>query len=99
MKQFALLIEFSTWEPCAPVLRREELAEHPQIRENELLVEDEHPHAGRLRQPRPAARFDRTPAAIRRPAPDCGEHTDEILREAGFSEAEIAELRDCGAAG
>lgn len=84
--------------PCAPVLRREELADHPQIRENELLVESEHPHVGRLRQPRPAARFDRTPAAIQRPAPLLGEHTDEVLAELGYAPTEIAALRATGAA-
>jgi crotonobetainyl-CoA:carnitine CoA-transferase CaiB-like acyl-CoA transferase len=84
--------------PCAPILRREDLADHPQIRENDLLVESEHPHAGRLREPRPAARFDRTPADIRRPAPLLGEHTDEVLAEAGYSLGEIAALRDAGAA-
>jgi crotonobetainyl-CoA:carnitine CoA-transferase CaiB-like acyl-CoA transferase len=84
--------------PCAPVLRREELPLHPQIRENELLVESEHPLAGRMREPRPAARFDRTPARIRRPAPALGEHTDELLAEVGYSAEEIAALRESGAA-
>jgi crotonobetainyl-CoA:carnitine CoA-transferase CaiB-like acyl-CoA transferase len=43
--------------PCAPVVTRDELAAHPQIVANELIVESVHPHAGRMRQPRPAARF------------------------------------------
>ena len=46
-----------------------------------------------MRQTRPAARFDRTPAEIRRPAPTLGQHTDEVLAEAGLSSDQIAELR------
>ena len=83
--------------PCAPVLSRREVLDHPQVRANELLVESEHPQAGPMRQPRPAARFDATPAEIRRPAPRLGEHTDEVLLEAGFADDEIARLRDAGA--
>jgi len=78
--------------PCAPVLRRTALAEHPQICASETLVESVHPHAGRMREPRPAARFERTPAGIRRPAPALGEHTDELLAEIGCDAAEIAAL-------
>ena len=49
-------------------------------------------------QPAPAPRFDRTPAAHPRPAPEVGEHTSQVLLEAGFSEAEIAALVAAGAA-
>ncbi len=85
--------------PCAPVLRREELADFPQIVENQLLDDTPHPHAGPMRQPRPAALFDRTPAAIRRPAPQLGEHTDEILAEHGYEPDEVARLREQSVAG
>jgi alpha-methylacyl-CoA racemase len=48
-------------------------------------------------QPAPAPRFDRTPAAAPRPAPRTGEHTQDILLDAGFSADEIAALRAAGA--
>jgi crotonobetainyl-CoA:carnitine CoA-transferase CaiB-like acyl-CoA transferase len=82
--------------PCAPVLTREELPHHPQIVENELVVESTHPIAGRMRQARPAARFGATPSALRRPAPGLGEHGDELLAEAGYAAGEIRALRESG---
>ena len=50
-----------------------------------------------MRQARPPEIFERTPSSIRRVAPLLGEHTDEVLGEAGFSTDEIAELRAGGA--
>ena len=78
--------------PCAPVLTRNEVIRHPHVREMEIVVETEHPTAGRLRQTRPAARFSRTPPSIRYGAPGLGEHTQQILADLGYSAAEIAEL-------
>src|ERR1700730_10824629 len=65
--------------PCGPVLTRSEVIRHPHVREMGIVAETEHPAAGRLRQARAAARFSRTPAEIRRGAPQLGEHTEEIL--------------------
>ena len=85
--------------PCAPVLTRGDLIRHPQVLENGIVVEADHPRAGRLRQARPAARFSSTPATIRRAAPALSEHTDEILAELGYPDSDIAELRAEGAIG
>jgi crotonobetainyl-CoA:carnitine CoA-transferase CaiB-like acyl-CoA transferase len=69
------------------------------VRENAILVEERSP--GRRAHAPAAARraARRTPSAISRPAPTLGQHSDEVLREAGFSAAEIAALREAGALG
>ncbi len=85
--------------PCAPVLTRTATLTDPQIRASGIVVETEHPAAGRIRQARPAARFSATPQALRTGAPALGEHTDTVLRDAGFEAAEIAGLRREGAFG
>ena len=84
--------------PCAPVLTRREMIRHPQIRANALIVETDHPEAGRLRHPRSPARFSVTDPEHRRGAPALGGHTREILREHGFDDGEIAALEANGAA-
>ncbi len=80
--------------PCAPVMTRNELLEHPQILASDVVVETDHPEAGRLRQARAAARFSETPTSIRHGAPQLGAHTDDVLAEAGMSAPEIAALRE-----
>ena len=76
--------------PCAPVLERHEVFDHEQIKLNEMVAEYDHPVAGRIRQPRPAARFDKTPAKMQRHAPTLGEHTAELLAELGLDAEALA---------
>ena len=85
--------------PCAPALKRSEVYNHPQVKEMGSIVTYEHHAAGTLRQARHAARFERTPAAIRMGAPLLGEHNDEVLGELGFSGDEIASLKADGIVG
>jgi crotonobetainyl-CoA:carnitine CoA-transferase CaiB-like acyl-CoA transferase len=58
----------------------------------------DHPTEGRLRMPSFPVNFGSTPATTTRPAPRLGEHTEEILREAGLDAATIAALGAAGAA-
>ena len=78
--------------PSAPVLRRNEVIANEQVLARELIVEFDHPDIGWVRQPVPAARFDRTPARIQGPAPRIGEHSAAILADLGLEPAEIERL-------
>jgi crotonobetainyl-CoA:carnitine CoA-transferase CaiB-like acyl-CoA transferase len=78
--------------PSAPVLRRNEVIANEQVLARELITELHHPDIGLIRQPVPAARFDRTPARIQGPAPRIGEHSAAILAELGLEAAEIERL-------
>jgi crotonobetainyl-CoA:carnitine CoA-transferase CaiB-like acyl-CoA transferase len=79
--------------PCAPALTRGEVLHHPQVVANEIIIEHAHHAAGLLRQTRAPARFEGTPAEMRRGAPLLGEHSVEVLREIGWDEALIETLR------
>ena len=85
--------------PCAPVLTRSDMIRHPQIVENAIVIEYEHQRAGRLRQARPAARFSATPVERFAGAPVLGSDSAQVLAEAGYGDAEIAELAAAGVIG
>jgi alpha-methylacyl-CoA racemase len=76
----------------APVLTFEEATRHAHARERSAFVD-----VAGVVQPAPAPRFDRTPADAPRAAPTIGEHTEEVLAEAGFDADARAALRAAGA--
>ncbi len=79
--------------PCGPVHNYETLLTDPEIVENESFQVYDHPTAGRVRTVTPGPRFSETPAKMWRVPPKLGEHTDEILREAGIERSQVEELR------
>lgn len=78
----------------APVLSMQEAPQHPHNRQRGTFVEIDG-----VVQPAPAPRFSRTPSAIQRPPAQPGEHTEEALKDWGFSATEVEQLRGCGAIG
>jgi crotonobetainyl-CoA:carnitine CoA-transferase CaiB-like acyl-CoA transferase len=83
---------------CAPLLTYPELVDSPHVQQRQMVVELVHPLAGRARVAGVPIRLSRTPGCVRRPAPLPGEHTREVLGEAGYTESEISELLRSGAA-
>lgn len=79
--------------PFAKINPRDEVIHDSQVQAMGALLEFEHPIAGPMRQARPPARFAETPAEIFRCSPELGEHTREVLAEAGYSADEITDLR------
>ncbi|AOB32917.1 acetyl-CoA acetyltransferase [Bordetella sp. H567] len=83
--------------PASRLYGIEDLVADPHLRATGFVRTVEHPTEGRLRTPAPLGRFDGTPTALRRPAPRLGEHSIEVLREAGYAEPAIQALLDAQA--
>ena len=78
--------------PCAPILRRGEIIHNEQVIARDIIAEFDQPKVGRVRQPKPAARFEINEAAIRGPAPRVGEHSRDVLRELGYDDGAIDKM-------
>jgi crotonobetainyl-CoA:carnitine CoA-transferase CaiB-like acyl-CoA transferase len=79
--------------PSGPILNIKEVFENEQVKHLGLAQPVRHRTQGEMKVQAPPATLSRTPGAIRRAAPEHGEHTDEILKELGYSAEDIAALR------
>jgi crotonobetainyl-CoA:carnitine CoA-transferase CaiB-like acyl-CoA transferase len=82
---------------CGPVYGYADLVEDEQIRHNGTFVEYEHPTEGQVKTPGFPIRFSKTPSTVDRGAPVVGQHSRDVLREAGYDEAAIDALLNKGA--
>jgi crotonobetainyl-CoA:carnitine CoA-transferase CaiB-like acyl-CoA transferase len=83
--------------PAGPVLDVAEMHGDRQALARQMIVQTTHPTAGRVKAIGLPVKFSDTPGGVRRPAPLFGQHTREVLRDHGFSEAEVDRLSAQGA--
>ncbi len=79
--------------PAGPINDMATVYADPHVQAREMVVELEHPTAGRVKNIGIPVKLSETPGAIRRPAPTLGQHTDEVLGELGLVPDEIVALR------
>lgn len=88
------LLAVDIW--CGEVKQHLEVVDDPQVRHRGIVTSYQHATAGEVKVIGPAVQMSVTPPAIERPAPIIGQHSEEILREFGIAEADIASLRERG---
>jgi formyl-CoA transferase len=82
--------------PCGPILSMKELAEDRSLRDSGTIVEVDHPRRGKYLTVGNPIKLSDSPTEVTR-SPLLGEHTDEVLRQLGYAETDVARLRAAGA--
>jgi CoA:oxalate CoA-transferase len=82
--------------PCGPVNSVAEVFQDPQILAQQMVIDVDHPGHGIVRMLGFPIKLSETPCRVRRPAPGLGEHSDEVLAELDYSEADRAAWRRDG---
>ena len=81
----------------APVLNFDEVFSDPHVLHRRMVIEVDHPKLGKVKQVGIGVKFSETPGEIRNTAPLPGQHTEEVLRDLGYSQDDIDRLREIGA--
>ena len=76
-----------------PLYECNEVASDPQVIANDYIIEADHPTMGKVKLVNFPIQFSKTPAQPRSAAPECGQHTEEVLLENGYTWEQIAELK------
>ena len=77
---------------CGPIYKMNEVFADPQVKHLHMAAPVHHPVLGDIELVNQPIELSRTPSEIRTATPECGEHTDEVMRELGYSDGEIADL-------
>jgi crotonobetainyl-CoA:carnitine CoA-transferase CaiB-like acyl-CoA transferase len=108
LQQVFLTKAYEEWEelllkhgiPVGAINTIDQVVEHPQVKARGMIVDSDHPVAGKVKIVGVPVKLSETPGAVREPAPLLGQHTDEVLqRYLSMPEAEIAALRQAGVIG
>lgn len=82
--------------PAGPILNMDKIYSDPHVLSRDMLIEIEHPEAGPVKMTGIPIKFSATPGRVKLPPPALGQHTDDVLRRVGYSEEEIAAMREAG---
>lgn len=85
--------------PCGPIYDIEQVYADPHVQSREMSVALEHPKAGGIRNIGVPVKLSDTPGSVRTPAPLLGQHSDEILIQYGYAQADVTAFRDAGILG
>jgi crotonobetainyl-CoA:carnitine CoA-transferase CaiB-like acyl-CoA transferase len=108
LQEIFLTKTYEQWEdlllqhgiPVGAINTIDQVVDHPQVKAREMIVESEHPVAGKIKMVGVPVKLSETPGKVREPAPLLGQHTDQVLHEyLGMDEAEIVALRHAGVVG
>ena len=86
-------ILISAGVPCGPILNMHEVLNHKQIKDRETVIDLNHTKLGKIQNLSFPIKFSDNPQSLKLPPPLLGEHNDEILKDLGYSDKEISELK------
>ena len=85
--------------PCGPIYNIEQVYSDPHVQSRDMAVPLEHPKSGTIRNIGVAVKLSDTPGSVRTPAPLLGQHSEEVLCQYGYADADVAAFKEAGVLG